>query len=556
MKRVEVSSKIINQYKLRTGVKTFIGGNPATLERKDVYGIWNKMYEITPKVDGVRYLCVMDALDGNLKKKTLKTPYFIDRGGVQNYIRVFQPQHTNGNTPLPRVFPTCILDGELVKEKVKGQKRTRQIYWIFDILSFNGQMVTHLSFNQRQTIINDEIKKWCTADNNPDTWFFILPKPYYNPSDFASARDPYSSIGLKFAEYCDKLNLSKPVLDGLIINDTIRPYVSGVWKRCDNVQYKWKPQDQQTIDVNLLKDDMPGGRNNQPLSFELTHPKKKKEVIFTFEKSEGLPKLKERPKNKKTAVKGGGFKEEPLVAELLITDINTKTKKISTKFVRFRDDKQANAYRTMLSVINGYLYPVDLKKLFSREPEKVIPYFTRRQLLRIKHFSDVFNSRTTKGINLMCKPSSAKTKIVIKFPGKKDMFDCVKERGFPKAVIRELKNDKGEFILLAGDKLLVPKYNGGKLAWAPVNKSRHLEIDTDYLYNTPVTITPMVLVNKANSPLSKRGVVEKTIFRVTGYTNIIFENAENGTNTSFYLETFPGEDPRELIRIVRMILHL
>ena len=156
----------------------------------------------------------------------------------------------------------------------------------------------------------------------------------------------------------------------------------------------------------------------------------------------------------------------------------------------------------------------------------------------------------------MCKPSSAKTKIVIKFPGKKNMFDCVKERGFPKAVIRELKNDKGEFILLAGDKLVVPKYNGEKLAWAPVNKSSHLEIDTDYLYNTPVIITPMVLVNKANSPLSKRGVVEKTIFRVTAYTNIIFENAENGTNTSFYLETFPGEDPRELIRIVRMILHL
>ena len=74
MKRVEVSNKIINQYKLRTGVKTFIGGNPATLEQKDVYNIWNKMYNITPKVDGVRYLCIMDSTDGNLKNKTLNHP--------------------------------------------------------------------------------------------------------------------------------------------------------------------------------------------------------------------------------------------------------------------------------------------------------------------------------------------------------------------------------------------------------------------------------------------------------------------------------------------------
>jgi len=556
MKRVEVSNKIINQYKLRTGVKTFIGGNPATLEQKDVYNIWNKMYNITPKVDGVRYLCIMDSTDGNLKNKTLKTPYFIDRGGVQNYIRVFQPQHTNGSTPLPRAFPSCILDGELVKEKVKGQKRTRQIYWIFDILSLNGRLITHLSFNQRQTIIEDEIKKWCSIDKNPETWFFMMPKPYYNPSEFASARDPYVNIGNKFTEYCAKLNFSKPVLDGLIINDTIRPYVSGVWKRCDNVQYKWKPQDQQTIDVTLTKDDMPGSRKNEPLSFKLTHPKNKKEYVFTFEKPEGLPNMKDRPRNKRTTVKGGGFKEEPLVAELLITDISRKTKKISTKFERFRDDKQANAYRTMTSVINGYMYPIELKKLFSREPEKVLQYFTKRQLLRIKHFRDVFNSQTTKGINSLCKPSSSKSKIVIKFPGKNNMFDCVKERGFPVAVIRELSGKDGEFVLLAGDKLRVPKYSGKKLTWAPVNKSRNLDIDTDYLYHTSVNIVPMALVNKANSPLSRRGIVEKTIFRVTGYTNIIFEKYEKDSNMSFYLETFPGENSTELIRIIRMILHL
>ena len=114
MKRLELSKVVLDKYKHRTGQKDFIGGNPVTLESKDVMSLWNKPFNVTPKVDGTRYLCLME---GEQKA----TPYFIDRGTGQ--LRVFQPIHTSGNPPSPRNFPNCILDGEIVEETRGGRTR-------------------------------------------------------------------------------------------------------------------------------------------------------------------------------------------------------------------------------------------------------------------------------------------------------------------------------------------------------------------------------------------------------------------------------------------------
>ena len=150
MKRVELSKPILDNYRYRTGQKDFIGGNPVTLESHNVMALWNSAWNVTPKVDGTRYLCLIDS-------DNKSAPYFIDRG---QGLRVYQPVHRNGNTPSPiKNFPNCILDGEIVEEK-KGNS-IRWVYWIFDILSFKGVMVTHLSFNQRPSYC-------CTRSSSPN----------------------------------------------------------------------------------------------------------------------------------------------------------------------------------------------------------------------------------------------------------------------------------------------------------------------------------------------------------------------------------------------------
>ena len=511
MKRLEVSKIILDKYKYRTGQKDFIGGNPVTLEAKDVSSLWKQKFNVTPKVDGTRYLCLMEGESG------LTSPYFIDRG--TGALRVFQPIHSSGESPTPRTFPNCILDGEIVEEKTGG--RTRWIFWVFDILSFKGVMVNHLSFNQRYSIIINELA--LTEKASPDPWLIMLAKPYYNAEYFINEKDVYVSIYKLFREHCKKLKLKKPTLDGLIFNDTIRPYVKGPWKRCDNVQYKWKPKEEQTIDVQIKNRKYLDSRGN-PYSFKMM--KNNKEYTIGLNKPDNLPSS-----NPKTDV-----------AELRVTKVDRK-KGIDTEFVRWRTDKNANAKLTMDSVINGYLRPVDLKDLFSRNPKNIIKYMTHRQLAQLLNRNKLFTPELKKTLRETLKSST--DKVSISFPNKTLGLQCIAERGFPTETITEVTNSKGQFLKISED-ILIPRIPGKK--WVP---KETIKIGTDYIYKTPVLIHPEKLMKDTRKSPNKKQTITKTIFRVTAYTNIIFENDNN-----YYIESFGGEKLTTLLKIIKMFLAL
>ena len=553
MERVELSKPVLDQYKYRTRQKEFIGGNPVTLEAKYAKSLWKSQFNVTPKVDGTRYLCIMDAPSSKPGDRVGKIPYFIDRGLGGTYLRVFQPRHSNGSTPQGRNFPNCILDGEIVQEKSRG--RTRWIYWVFDILSFKGAMITHLSFDQRYAILLKELSRYLTVDASPDNWFFMLPKPYYKRESFAKDKDPYATISQTFETHCDKLGLKPPELDGLIFNDTTRPYVKGPWKRCDNIQFKWKPQNEQTIDVALGSGDSLQVKGGRDYVFNWTNPKKNKEYEIKLERPRGLPIREERPRVRNN---------QPLVAELRLTQVDTKKRTISTEFVRWREDKGANAWRTIDSVIRGYLNPIQLKDLLQhKDPQKILRYFTKKQLLRVLHQKDIFTPKIRKTLALYCKPTltplfqegysrGGSEKVVIRLPDKTFPMECIAERDFPKAQIEEVRNSKGEFIVVAPD-VQIPKFQGANKMWAVSRKA--ITIKTNYLYNTPVEIYSMALKRAGSAAVANKGKIVKTIFRITGYTNIIFEKPEKG-NPEFYIETYPGEKVDTLIRLIKMVLEL
>ena len=514
MKRVELPKPILEKYKYRTGQKDFVGGNPVTLESKHVRGLWDRPYNLTPKVDGTRYLCIIEA-DGK--------PYFIDRG--TGYLRVFQPVHTNGNTPSPRPdIPICILDGEMIKEENKG--RTRWIFWVFDILSFRGNVVADLNFEQRYWILLNEFQNFFSnPKSSPDSWFLMLLKPYYTVSFFSKEKDPYLSVLQVFKEHCKKLGLAKQNLDGLIFNDTTRPYVKGPWSRCDNIQFKWKPESEQTIDLRYKNKEFLDKRD-KVYTFDFFKNGKKKEIGIL--EPEGLPrKIKDR------------------IVELRITKVSKKG--VATEFVRYRDDKSANALLTINSVINGYLKPVELTDLFSKNPKKILKYFTSKQLLRILNKNDLFSKETRTDLTKWCKAAS---KIEVRFPDKNIPIECLMERGFPFQSVTEESSSKGEFLIL-GNSLRIKKHQGK--IWVPSEK---ITIKTKYLYGTPVEISSMKLVKPSGGSSKRREMLTKTIFRISGYTNIIFVKPQNKSNGTFYLESSAGEKPKLLKKIIKLILEL
>ena len=543
MERVDLPTPILNQYKMRTKQKDFVGGNPVTLETKHIYSLWKKNFNVTPKVDGTRYLCIFDKLGENPNSVSPKRPYFIDRGLGGTQLRVFQPKHTNGQTPSPRLFPSCILDGEIVFQQKSG--RTKCIYWIFDVLSFQGEMVTHLPFHRRFDILNN-LKKHCDTQNVDSNWLKLIVKPYYSPKSYLNSRDPYEDITKEFRKFCKTADLPKPVLDGLIINDVNTPYVKGPWSRCDNIQFKWKPTDEQTIDVVLGKNNEVFGRDGNKYTYKYTHRKTQKEYTLKLDKPTDLPSVKPRVKN-------------DLVVELRLTGIDLERRLIKTSFVRFRTDKQANAYRTINSVITAWIYPVkNLKDLFGDNPRKVLKYFTKTQMLRILGDKSLFSASVVRNVRELLRkeaPDSKKPlrKIVFRFPDKRIPVDCFLERDFPKATIHEIHNSKGEFIVLE-DKLKIPKYDGQPKSWA-ADTDKITKINTSVTHQTPILAIPMSLKPAGSAAVAKRGKIVKTIFRITHYTNIIFEKPERGEST-YYVETYPGENDTVVFKLLKLILQL
>jgi len=208
----------------------FVGGMPVQLEHnclKQLFRINPKnnelVYSITLKVDGERFLMFLGS-DGII--------YLIDRSTNFYYLEDTQ---THKKT-LPLDLGPMILDGELV-EHSKGVYE----YFVFDILFFKGHSV----------IMNDYPNRYLFSKMAVEIVNKTIPcslKQWFPITDILKTNNIYKYI----IDQTNKNRNPKLKADGLILQPNDGIYVTfREWNRNDNVQFKWKPPDELTLDFKI-----------------------------------------------------------------------------------------------------------------------------------------------------------------------------------------------------------------------------------------------------------------------------------------------------------------
>ena len=429
-------SKIIENITRDSKFDKFIGGLPITLEQKDLFtimsksnnklvgndcdndGIINYRYTATQKVDGSRYLMFI-----NYKTETGgRNITFIDRNND-----FYVPKNISRETLPTFDGPKLLIDGELIAFDKEGKvinplsehhKIKSYSFLTFDILygpieisyrrveedmkliiGSEGAMAGPIggaiwNYQSRYDILNKLI--WPSQFNNGQAiltntfksteWFTVEIKPIYpinclkinsvlysNNGFFQKElvkwrKDFYTKIGKEY---------NKVSLDGLIFTPFDSSYVIGPWKKFLNIQYKWKPIEQQSIDFAIINKTLNVKIGNKLVPF-----------IINNEKVKGI--------NIPNNIKNG------TIGEFVYINKQFRLEKI-------RDDKeQPNALVTVLNVWNSIKNPVkieDIKNFFILDKlskdklESLIKYLTKQQLIQCSLSLGKFNLLTNEQTN-------------------------------------------------------------------------------------------------------------------------------------------------------------
>lgn len=212
----------------------FIGGMPVTMNnncfkpiiRVSETGVFE--YHITLKADGERYLLFINN-DGLI--------FFIDRS-LSFYTFRHQLQAPERN---------CILDGELVTDN-KGYYE----FLVFDLLFLDGQ--SYINYNYVTRFYNNAIPliEQILYPLFLQHKYLITHKLWFNISEITKTSDIYKYIQEHTNKSRIRYKLKPLISDGLILQPFDKPYItSGPWNKPDNIQYKWKPLEDQTMDFAI-----------------------------------------------------------------------------------------------------------------------------------------------------------------------------------------------------------------------------------------------------------------------------------------------------------------
>lgn len=174
-----------------------------------------------------------------------------------------------------------------------------------------------------------------------------------------------------------KIEFKKVKLDGLIFTPFDTEYViSGVWKKFLNIQYKWKPIQEQSIDFAIYKEGS---------KFLLKVKKGDELIVFTE---------RDKQNNKYIPVKVKLFSKEELkqikdgtIGEFIYDNIS---KSFKLKNIR-KDKTNPNSLSTANNVMKAIRFPVNLEniksfflidKLNKFGLQKLLKFMTKSQLLR------------------------------------------------------------------------------------------------------------------------------------------------------------------------------
>jgi hypothetical protein len=209
----------------------FIGGMPVQLEKNCVKQlIKQKSYAMTLKVDGERFLMFLSSR-GIL--------YFIDRS--VNFYYFMNDSFTDRLMPL-NVKP-FLFDGELVTHKNYYE------YLIFDCLFYDNKSFIDKPYTTRYDVCKyAQVNVFNGYFKTATEQIVSSVKTWYPVDVIMSVNDIYKFI----IQETNKKRTDKLKADGIILQPFDTPYVPyGPWNKYNNIQFKWKPSDQLTIDFKI-----------------------------------------------------------------------------------------------------------------------------------------------------------------------------------------------------------------------------------------------------------------------------------------------------------------
>lgn len=205
----------------------FPGAQPVSMDRQNIKLLQAKPYKVSWKADGTRYMMLIHQE---------QEVYFFDR---DNSCFKIDGLKFPLNKDLTKHVKNTLLDGEMVIDKVNGQRVPR--YLVYDIICYENEDFSKKSFEDRLTAI----KHYIISSRHEAMRRGIINRNHeafsVRAKDFWDVIHAGALLGPKFAQQLSH----EP--DGLIFQPKLEPYIGG---RCDDV-LKWKPADQNSVDFQL-----------------------------------------------------------------------------------------------------------------------------------------------------------------------------------------------------------------------------------------------------------------------------------------------------------------
>jgi len=453
----------------------FIGGLPITLERRDVSHLMTKgsngknKYTVTQKVDGTRVLMYIGPdsetatvkqrtvcfIDRNMKIYTIRNdtrdilPYVNSREMLLDGELVFFDQEGYSHKELESRYVKGVsfmafdilfgpenIDVSTEDTKIMGQEfsmmvpedgKLKTFPWTYinryDILH---KLIIPSKFNKSEPVLTEAFKgvNWFNIELKPIYFLDSLKshRVLYNESKTgylqtllsSNRKDFYSFLMSKYNKQINVFIKRTIKLDGLIFTAADTLYTIGSWDKMLTTQYKWKPVEEQSVDLLMRKVSqtkaglfVSKGGNIEP--YQVNY----KQVIVD------VP---------------ADVKDNDVAEFTLNTSGNFVFKEIR------KDKKFPNALRTVLNVINSFKNPVNINDLYyflnlsesstKAEIKKVLEYSNKTKLLQCVANYKTINLLEPKQLNLindMIKNVNVNNEIEVEL-----RFGLIKQRFNPK----------------------------------------------------------------------------------------------------------------------------
>jgi hypothetical protein len=232
---------MINQFREKMEDQ-FIGGMPVQMQKGCVKQLFRTTasntlaYSVTLKVDGERFL-MMVGLDSQV--------VFIDRSTNIFYL----VNQYKERVKFPGIKAPFLLDGELVQHNTGNYE-----FLVFDILFYPNKankLVSYIYDNYEYRYL---VARECVGQINRFNFdgFNVSLKQWFPITEIFNTKNFYKYIADATNSYRAKRKIPLLNADGLIFQPNDGPYIPfREWNGYNNVQFKWKPPDELTIDFKI-----------------------------------------------------------------------------------------------------------------------------------------------------------------------------------------------------------------------------------------------------------------------------------------------------------------